>query len=94
MAWLRRDRVRARLFGVPFDYPLHPNTFQLADYFTRGLENAPHTKGVDYVSGMVEIRGIQQALGHIVLSSKTTEPPEAVIVAITGPSQCVFCVLS
>ena len=27
MAMLRRDRVRARLSGVPFNYPLHPYTF-------------------------------------------------------------------
>ena len=81
MAMLRRDKVRAHLFGVPFDYPLHPYTFQLANYFTRGLEHAPHTKGVDHVSGMVEIRGIQQALVQMFLSSKTTEPPEVVIVA-------------
>ena len=44
MVWLHRDRVRARLSGVPFDYPLCPYTFQLADYFTRGLEHAPHTE--------------------------------------------------
>ena len=55
MAWLCLDRVRARLFGVPFDYPLCPYTFLLADYSTRGSEHAPHTKGVDHVSGMVEI---------------------------------------
>ena len=42
MAMLRQDRVRARLFGVLFDYPLRPYTFQLANYFTRGLEYAPH----------------------------------------------------
>ena len=59
MAMLCRDRVRARLFGVPFDYPLHPYTFQLADYFTRGSGHAPHTEGVDHVSKMAEIRGIQ-----------------------------------
>ena len=59
MAMLGRDRVRARLSGVPFDYPLRPYTFQLADYFTRGSEHAPHIEGVDHVSGMVEIRGIQ-----------------------------------
>ena len=84
IAMLRRDRVRARLSGVPFDYPFRPYTFQLADYFTRGSEHAPHTEGVDHVSGMVEIRGIQQALEQTCLSSKTTEPPEAVIV--TPPS--------
>ena len=63
MAMLRRDRVRARLSEVPFDYPLRLYTFQLVDYFTRGLEHAPHIERVDHVSGMVEIRGIQQVLG-------------------------------
>ena len=58
MAMLRRDRVRARLSGVPFNYPLRPYTFQLADYFTRGSKHAPHTEGVDHVSKMAEIRGI------------------------------------
>ena len=85
MAWLHRDRVRARLSEVPFDYPLCPYTFQLVDYFTKGLEHAPHTERVDHVSRMVEIRGIQQALGQMCLSSKTTEPPEAVIVAPLSP---------
>ena len=80
MAMLHRDRVRACLFGVPFDYPLRPYTFQLADYFTRGSEHAPHTEGVDHVSKMADIRGIQQALRQMCLSSKTTEPPEAMIV--------------
>ena len=31
MARLHRDRVRARLFGVPFNHPLRPYTIQLAD---------------------------------------------------------------
>ena len=69
MVMLRQDRVRARLFGVPFNYPLRPYTFQLVDYFNRGSEHAPHTERVNHVSGMVEIRGIQQALGHMFLSS-------------------------
>ena len=43
MARLRRDKVRARLSGVPFDYPLRPYTFQLADYFIRGSEHASRT---------------------------------------------------
>ena len=87
MTMLRRDRVRARLSGVPFDYPLHPYTFQLADYFTRGSKHAPHVEGVDHVSKMAEIRGIQQALGQMCLSFKTTKPPEAVIVAPQSPDR-------
>ena len=35
MARLRRDRVRAHLSGVLFDYPLCPYTIQLTNYFTR-----------------------------------------------------------
>ena len=85
MAMLHRDRVRARLSRVPFDYPLRLYTFQLADYFTKGSEHAPHTKGVDHVSKMAEIRGIQQALRHMCLSFKTTEPPEAMIVSPPSP---------
>ena len=87
MAMLRRDRVRAPLSGVPFDYPLRPYTFQLADYFTRESELAPHIKGVDHVSKMDEIRGIQKALRKMCLSSKTTEPPEAMIVAPPSPNR-------
>ena len=87
MAMLRPDRVRARLFGVPFDYPLRPYTFQLVDYFTRGSEHAPHTEGVNHVLNMAEIRGIQQALRQMCLSSKAIEPPEAMIVSPPSPDR-------
>ena len=36
---------------------------------------------------MTKIRGIQQALGQMCLSSKTTEPPEAMIVAPPSPNR-------
>ena len=36
---------------------------------------------------MAKIRGIQQALGQMCLSSKTTEPLEAMIVALSSPDQ-------
>ena len=75
------------MFGVPFDYPLRPYTFQLVDYFTRGLEYAPHTEGVDHVSKMDEIQGIQHALGQIFLNSETTKPLKAVTVAPPSPDR-------
>ena len=84
MARLHRERVRARMSGVPFDYPLRPYTFQLVDYFTRGSEYAPRTEGVDHVSKMGEIQGIQHALGQICLNSETTKPLE--VVTVTPPS--------
>ena len=92
MVRLHRNRVRACLSGVPFDYPLRPYTFQLADYFTRGSEHAPRTEGVDRVPEAVEIQGIQKALGQMCLSSETTEPPKAMIDASSSPDRAsVFC---
>ena len=67
--------------GIPFDYPLRPYTFQLVDYFTRGSEYAPRIEGVDHVSKMAEIQGIQHALRQICLNLETTKPLEAVTVA-------------
>ena len=63
MARLRWDRVRAHLFGVPFDYPLCPYTFKLAYYFIRRSEHAPRTGGTDHALETDGIQGIQQALG-------------------------------
>ena len=87
MARLRRERVRARMSGIPFDYPLRPYTFQLVDYFTKGSEYAPRTEGVDHVSKMAEIQGIQHALGQICLNSETTKPLEAMTVAPPSPDR-------
>ena len=49
MARLRMDRVRARLSGISFDYPLHPYIFCLVDYFIRGSEHVPRMKGIDHI---------------------------------------------
>ena len=87
MARLSRDRVRARMSDIPFDYPLLPYTFHLVEYFTRGSEYAPRTEGVDHVSKMAEIQGIQHALGQICLNSETTKPLEAVTVAPPSPDR-------
>ena len=73
--------------GIPFDYPLRSYTFQLAYYFTRGSEYAPRKEGVNHVSKMAEIQGIQLALGQMCLSSETIEPPEAMIVAPPSSDQ-------
>ena len=87
MARLRRERVKARMSGIPFDYPLRPYTFQLADYFIKESKYVPRTEEVDHVSNMAEIQGIQHALGHMCLSSKTIDPPEAMIVAPPSPDR-------
>ncbi|RVW21452.1 hypothetical protein CK203_110476 [Vitis vinifera] len=87
MARLRRDRVRARMTGIPFDYPLRPYTFQLANYFIRGSEHTPHTEGTVRIPEIVEIQDIQQALGQMHLDTETTETPGAMIVAPPSPDR-------
>ncbi|KAL6322793.1 hypothetical protein AAG906_019062 [Vitis piasezkii] len=87
MAWLRRDKVRARMSGIPFDYPLRPYTFQLADYFIRGSEHTPHTEGTVHIQETVEIQDIQQALGQMHLDIGTTKAPGAMIIASPSPDR-------
>ena len=38
MALLRKERLRARLLHMPFDYLVHPYRMSLANYFVRALE--------------------------------------------------------
>ncbi|RVW19167.1 hypothetical protein CK203_093890 [Vitis vinifera] len=60
MVRLRQDRVRAHLFGVPFDYPLRPYTFQLADYFTRGSEYVPTQRDLTMFRGWLRFRAFNK----------------------------------
>ena len=84
---LRRDKMRARLSRVPFDYPLSLYTFQLVDYFIRGSENVPRIGGTDHALETYGIQGIQHALRHMCFSSDTTEAPGAMIVAPLSPGR-------
>ena len=77
---LRRDKARACLSRVSFDYPLCQYTFQLDDYFIRGSEHAPHIGVTDHALEIDKIQGIQQALRHMCFSSETTEASGAMIV--------------
>ena len=46
MARLRNERVRAQLTHTPFDYPVHPYSMSLADYFVRASELQTHYDGI------------------------------------------------
>ena len=87
MAQPRKDRVRARLFGVPFDYPLRPYTFQLIDYFVRGSDHGPHMEGIICISEAVEVQDLQRTLGHMHLGTGIPETPDVMIVAPPSPDR-------
>ena len=38
--------MRARLSSIPFDYPVHPYTFNLVDYFVKGSEIQPRVEEI------------------------------------------------
>ena len=46
MARLRKERVRARLTHMLFDYPVPSYTMSLADYFVRASEPRTHSNGI------------------------------------------------
>ena len=54
MARLRRDRVRAQLSNIPFDYLVRPYTFSLADYFVRGSEVQPRVEEMGVKDSIVD----------------------------------------
>ena len=87
MVRLRKDRARARLSGVPFDYPLCPYIFQLVDYFIRGSEHTSHMVGTVHISEAVGIQDIQWALGHMHLGTGLIEASDAMMVEPQSPDR-------
>ena len=49
MAWLRKERVRARSSHTLFDYPIQPYRMSLADYFVRRSETRHRLEEIDGV---------------------------------------------
>ncbi|KAL6325697.1 hypothetical protein AAG906_023581 [Vitis piasezkii] len=49
-----KDRVRARLSGIPFDYLIRPYTFNLADYFVRGSKVQPRVEEMGVKDSIVD----------------------------------------
>ena len=39
MEQLHKERVRSRLHHIPFDYPVHPYSLRLIDYFMRASKS-------------------------------------------------------
>ena len=85
MARLRRDRVRARLFGIPFDYPVRPYTFSLADYFVKGSEVQPRVEeiGVDDST----LGELQHVFHQMQLGDETPDMSASVMILPPSPDR-------
>ncbi|RVX08208.1 Retrovirus-related Pol polyprotein from transposon 17.6 [Vitis vinifera] len=85
MSRLRRDRVRARLFGIPFDYPVRPYTFSLADYFVKGSKVQPRVEeiGVDDST----LGELQHVFHQMQLGDETPDMSASVMILPPSPDR-------
>ncbi|KAL6311995.1 hypothetical protein AAG906_040090 [Vitis piasezkii] len=64
MVLLRKERLRACLLHMPFDYPIRPYRMSLVDYFVRAPETQMHSERI--TSGLsVEQETELQCLVHL-----------------------------
>ncbi|RVW41823.1 hypothetical protein CK203_108409 [Vitis vinifera] len=85
MARLHRDRARARLSGIPFDYPVHPYTFNLADYFVRGSKVQPHVEEMCTDDSIVD--ELQHMLHRMQMGDEIPDMSASVMIASPSPDQ-------
>ncbi|KAL6345765.1 hypothetical protein AAG906_017513 [Vitis piasezkii] len=76
MAQLRKERVRARLTHTPFNYPVHPYSMSLADYFVRAPEL--QTRSAELQCLVYQLRLSDGALGTSALALATPSSPDPV----------------
>ena len=79
MARLGRDRVRVRLSGIPFDYPICPYTFSLADYFLRELEVQPHVEEIGVKDSTMD--ELQHMLHQMQMGDETPDMSASMMIA-------------
>ena len=85
MARLHRDRARARLSGISFDYPVHPYTFNLADYFVRGSKVQPHVEEMCTDDSIVD--ELQHMLHRMQMGDEIPDMSASVMIASPSPDQ-------
>ena len=80
--------MRARLFGIPFDYPVHPYTFNLVDYFVRGSEIQPHVeeRGVDDST----LGELQHMFHQMQLGDETPDMSASVMILPPSPDRAIL----
>ena len=79
MARLRKDRVRVRLSSIPFDYPIRPYTFSLADYFVRELEVQPQVEEIGVKDSTMD--ELQHMLHQMQMGDETPDMSTSMMIA-------------
>ena len=82
MARLSKERVRARLTHTPFNYPVHPYTMSLENYFVRASE--PQAPSDDIIGGLSTTQEVEL---HLVQQLRLSDgAPSTSTSALTAPS--------
>ena len=85
MARLRKDKVRARLSSILFDYPIRPYTFSLADYFVRGSEIRPRVEEMGVEDSIVD--ELQHMLHQMQMGDENPSVSASVTIAPPSPNR-------
>ena len=80
---LRKDKVKAQLSGIPFDYPIRLYTFNLADYFVRGSKIRPRVEEIGIEDGIVD--ELQHILHQMQMGDETPNMSTSVMIAPPSP---------
>ena len=93
MAWLCRERARARLTHTPFYYPVRPYTLSLADYFVRASElHAPFDVIIGGLSTTREAE-LQHLVQQLQLSDGAPGPSTSAVIAPPSPDRASLMTL-
>ncbi|KAL6318214.1 hypothetical protein AAG906_035720 [Vitis piasezkii] len=79
VARLRKDKVKAQLSGIPFDYPIRLYTFNLADYFVRGSKIRPRVEEIGIEDSIVD--ELQHILHQMQMGDETPNMSTSVMIA-------------
>ena len=77
--------MRARLSDIPFNYLVHPYTFNLADYFVRGSKIQPRVEEIGVGDSTVD--ELQHMLHHMQMGDDTPSVSNSVMIAPPSPDR-------
>ena len=91
MASIRRERLRARLLHIPFDYPVRPYQMIMTDYFVRAY-GVPWR--LDICPGGSEDGGeIEEFFRQLQLADESASVPTSMLVAPPSPDRASMMIL-
>ena len=80
MELLRKERLRARLLHMPFDYPVCPYRMSLADYFVRAPKAQMHSERITSGLSVSQETEFQRLVCQLQLSDRAPDTSTSILV--------------